>query len=107
MGEQPPAFDWHWRRYRLGDAVQRLGSHLAHSETPDSVDPRQCHQRNSNAGEGKTHGTASVSSIAVERLLICGDAVLHGRSQPLSDVWEVVSFGGPQGKIRRLFRASL
>ena len=90
MGEQSTAFHWDRRRHWLGDAAERLGSDLAHPETADSMDARQRDERHSDAGESQSDGPSSLPMLASECFLVGGDAVLHGRGQPLPDVRKMI-----------------
>src|SRR5579872_4698205 len=89
MGKQSPARDRHWRWHWLGNDAERLGSDLAHPETAHSMDARQRRQRHTHARQSEIYGPASVSMLPRQCLPVDPIAVLHGRSQPLSDVREI------------------
>lgn len=73
----------------MGHVAERVGRDLAGPEAPNSMDPRQCHERHADSGEGQRHGAASIPRLASQRVLVDRDVVLHGSGEPLPVVREV------------------
>jgi hypothetical protein len=86
MGERPVDFNRHWRRHRLDDVAERLGSNLAVQQKADSLDGRERKQRNGDAGNCCVAGETIFSDVASELRAVSADAVFYGRRKPFSPV---------------------
>ena len=71
----------------MGDAAQRLGRDLADTEAHHPVDTGKCDKRDPDSRKSRAHGSDGISFLADERFPFYSASVLHGRREPLSDVW--------------------
>src|SRR6185369_11136480 len=70
--QQQDVFDWHRRRLRHSNAVERLGNYLAEQQT------HHCRDRWNRSGRSTRTRATGVSGFQNKRMALAATAVLHG-----------------------------
>jgi uncharacterized membrane protein len=86
LGDQFHALHRHRRRHRLGPAVERLGSSLAHPKTAHRLDQSFRRKRNSHSRSSRCHVPPRVSDFTRQRMANAAFAFPNGGGEPLPNI---------------------